>query len=101
MKYTKVVRPTGIVDFLIDEDMTEVDFRLLIDSLASALNAPIEWATMPEAEIGRITLSKGMLYAKFDCMYGVELRCMALMAPQVARAEAVLSATVAVSKNGV
>ena len=46
---------------------------------------------MPEAEIGKIKLSDGEIYAKLDFEYGLELVCDGLINYEIMQIEAVLS----------
>ena len=46
---------------------------------------------MPEAEIGKIKLSDGEIYAKLDFEYGLELVCDGLIDYEIMQIEALLS----------
>jgi len=59
--------------------------------LASALGSKVEWITMPEAEIGKIKLSTGEIYAKLDFEYGLELDCDGFIDHEIFQIEAALS----------
>jgi len=92
MKYIKTVRQAGVAKFLADEDINLNEFRSLMKELASILRSKVEWIAMPEAEIGKIKLSTGEIYAKLDFEYGLELNCSDLMDHEILQIEAALSA---------
>lgn len=92
MKYTKTVKQPGVARFLVDEDINLNEFRSLLIELASTLSSKVEWIAMPEAEIGKIKLSTGEIYAKLDFEYGLELDCDGLMDHEILQIEAALSA---------
>lgn len=77
---------------LVDEGINLNEFRSLMRELASTLNSEVEWIAMPEAEIGKIKLSTGEIYAKRDFEYGLELDCDGLMDHEILRIEAALAA---------
>lgn len=92
MKYVEVVQHAGIINFFVKDDVTMDVFRLLMSSLASALGSKVEWIPMPEAEVGRIQLKNGEVYAKLDFEYGLELSCKGLSAHEVTLVRTLLSA---------
>ena len=75
MKYIKIITKPGVSQFLINEKINLNEFRSLMKELASKLKSSVEWIAMPEAEIGKIKLSDGEIYAKLDFEYGLELVC--------------------------
>lgn len=77
--------------FLADEDINLDEFRSLMRELASTLSSRVEWIAMPEAEVGKIKLSAGEIYAKLDFEYGLELDCDGLMDHEILQIEAALS----------
>lgn len=91
MKYIKTVKHPGVVRFLVDEDINLNEFRSLMRELASTLSSKVEWIAMPEAEIGKIKLSTGEIYAKLDFEYGLELDCDGFMDHEIVQIEAALS----------
>jgi len=91
MKYIKTTTHPGMAKFLVDEDVNLNKFRLLMNELASNLKSKVEWIAMPEAEIGKIKLSAGEIYAKFDFEYGLELDCNGFIDQEILQIEAVLS----------
>lgn len=91
MKYTKSVERGGIERFAINEDITLEEFRSLMSKLSSALGSPIEWISMPEAEVGKIKLANGEIYAKLDFDYGLDVTCEGLDENQVSKTKTILS----------
>lgn len=81
----------GWRNFLIDEDINPNEFRRLIEELACILSVKIKWITMPEAEIGKIKLSTGEIYAKMHSEYGLELDCGDFTDDELLQIEAALS----------
>ena len=75
MKYIKTTKNPGISQFLVNGNINLNDFRSLMKELAPKLESNVEWIAMPEAEIGKIKLSDGEIYAKLDFEYGLELVC--------------------------
>lgn len=92
MKYIKAIKQPRVVQFLIDEEININEFILLMKELASTLSSKVEWITIPEAEIGKVKLSTGEIYAKLDFEYGLELDCDGLKDDEILQIEAVLSA---------
>jgi hypothetical protein len=92
MKCTKTIKQLGVARFLIDEDINLDEFRSLMRKLAFTLSSKVEWITMPEAEIGKIKLSTGEIYAKLDFEYGLELDCDGFTDHEIFQIEAALSA---------
>jgi hypothetical protein len=90
MKYIKTVKQPGVIRFLFNEGINLNEFRSLMGELASKLSSKVEWTAMPEAEIGKIKLSTGEIYAKLDFEYGLELHCDGLMDYEILEIEAVL-----------
>jgi hypothetical protein len=91
MRYVKNIKHPGGTQFLIDDDVNLNEFRQLIIELASELSSKVEWIAMPEAEIGKIKLSSGEIYAKLDFEYGLELDCDGCMNHEIMKIEATLS----------
>ena len=91
MKYIKTTKNPGISQFLVNENINLNDFRSLMKELASKLKSNVEWIAMPEAEICKIKLSDGEIYAKLDFEYGLELVCDGLIDYEIMQIEAVLS----------
>lgn len=91
MKYIKIITKPGVSQFLINEKINLNEFRSLMKELASKLKSSVEWIAMPEAEIGKIKLSDGEIYAKMDFEYGLELVCDGLINYEIMQIEAVLS----------
>lgn len=91
MKYIKTVKQPGVTRFLVDEDINLNEFRSLMKELASTLSSKVEWIAMPEAEIGKIKLSTGEIYAKLDFEYGIELDCDSILHHEILQIDAVLS----------
>lgn len=91
MKYIKTTTEPRVSQFLIDEKINLNEFRSLMKELASKLKSEVEWIAMPEAEIGKIRLSDGEIYAKLDFEYGLELVCDGLIDYEIMKIEAVLS----------
>jgi len=91
MKYIKTNTEPRVSQFLVEEKINLSDFKLLMKELATKLKSNIEWITMPEAEIGKIKLSDGEIYAKLDFEYGLELVCDGLIDDEIMQIEAVLS----------
>ena len=91
MKYIKSFKQPGVVQFLINDDINLNEFKSLIRELASTLSSKVEWIAMPEAEIGKIKLSAGEIYAKLDFEYGSELDCTNLMDHEIFQIETTLS----------
>ena len=91
MKYIKIITKPGVSQFLINEKINLNEFRSLMKELASKLKSSVEWIAMPEAEIGKIKLSDGEIYAKLDFEYGLELVCDGLVNYEIMQIEAVLS----------
>lgn len=77
--------------FLIDGEINLNEFRSLMKEVASSSSSKVEWISMPEAEIGKIKLSTGEIYAKLNFAYGLELDCDGLMAYEILKIEAALS----------
>jgi len=92
MKYIKSIKQPGVARFLVDEEINLDEFRSLMKELASTLSSKVEWIAMPEAEIGKIKLSTGEIYAKLDFEYGLELDCNGFMDNEIFQIEAALSA---------
>ena len=92
MKFTKTVKQPGMARFLVDDDINLNEFRSLMNELASILSSKVEWITMPEAEVGKIKLNTGEIYAKMDFEYGLELDCDGFMDHEILQIEAALSA---------
>lgn len=90
MKYIKTVKQPGFVVFLADENIVLSEFRSIIRGLACILDSSVEWITMPEAEIAKIQLSTGKIYAKFDFDYGLEINCEGRLNYEILRIEAAL-----------
>jgi len=90
MKYIKTTKKPRASRFLVDEKINLNEFRLLMTELASKLNSKVEWITMPEAEIGKIKLSTGEIYAKLDFEYGLEFGCDGLIDYEIMQIEAFL-----------
>jgi len=91
MKYVKITKKPGVAQFLVDEDINLNKFRSLMEELASKLKSKVEWAAMPEAEIGKIKISTGEIFAKLDFNYGLELDCDGFVDHEISQIEAVLS----------
>jgi hypothetical protein len=91
MTYIKIITKPGVSQFLINEKINLNEFRSLMKELASKLKSSVEWIAMPEAEIGKIKLSDGEIYAKLDFEYGLELVCDGLINYEIMQIEAVLS----------
>lgn len=91
MKYIKNIKEPRMAQFLVDEELNLNEFRSLVKELASKLQSKVEWEVIPEAEIGKIKLSAGEIYAKLDFEYGLELDCDGLMDHEIFQIEAVLS----------
>jgi hypothetical protein len=91
MTYIKIITKPGVSQFLINEKINLNEFRSLMKELASKLKSNVEWIAMPEAEIGKIKLSDGEIYAKLDFEYGLELVCDGLINYEIMQIEAVLS----------
>jgi hypothetical protein len=62
-----------------------------VKELASKLKSRAEWIAMPEAEIGKIKLSTGKIYAKLDFKCGLEVGCDGLIDYEIMQIEAVLA----------
>ena len=92
MKYIKTVNQQGVTRFLVDENVNLNEFRSIMRELASTLNAKVEWIAIPEAEVGKIKLSAGEIYAKLDFEYGLEIDCDGCMDHEIFQIEAALSA---------
>jgi len=90
MKYIKTNTKPRVSQFLVEEKINLSDFKLLIKELASKLKSSVEWIAMPEAEIVKIKLSDGEIYAKLDFEYGLELVCDGLIDYEIIKIEAVL-----------
>jgi hypothetical protein len=90
MKYIKTTKKPRASRFLVDEKINLNEFRLLMTELASKLNSKVEWIAMPEAEIGKIKLSTGEIYAKLDFEYGLEFGCDGLIDYEIMQIEAFL-----------
>lgn len=91
MKYKRNVKQPGVARFLVDEHINLNEFRSLMMALAAALSSRAEWTSIPEAEIGKIKLSAGEIYAKLDFEYGLEIHCDGVMDHVVSQIEATLS----------
>jgi len=91
MKYIKTTKNLGVSQFLVSEKINLNDFRSLMKELALKLKSNVEWIAMPEAEIGKIKISDGEIYAKLDFEYGLELICNGLIDYEIMQIEAVLS----------
>jgi len=91
MKYIKTTKNLGVSQFLVSEKINLNDFRSLMKELALKLKSNVEWIAMPEAEIGKIKISDGEIYAKLDFEYGLELICDGLIDYEIMQIEAVLS----------
>lgn len=92
MKYTKIVKQPGAARFVADEHINLTEFKALMRELASTLNSEVEWYAMPEAEIGKISLSNGEIYAKLDFEYGLELDFDISTTHEILQTEVILSA---------
>ncbi|WP_306393469.1 hypothetical protein [Telluria beijingensis] len=92
MKYLKTVKAPETVKFIVDENINLSEFKSLMRELASTLNSKVEWIAMPEAEIGKIKLSAGEIYAKLDFDYGLELDCDGFKDHEILHIEEILSA---------
>jgi len=91
MKYIKTTKNPGISQFLVNENINLNDFRSLMKELASKLKSNVEWVATTEAEIGKIKLSDGEIYAKLDFEYGLELVCDGLIDYEIMQIEGLLS----------
>jgi hypothetical protein len=91
MKYIKNTKQPGVSQFLVNENIDLNEFRSLMKELASKLKSSVEWIAIPEAEIGKIKLSDGEIYAKLDFEYGLEIVCDGLINYEIMQIEAVLS----------
>ena len=91
MEYIKTTKNPGVSQFLVNENINLNDFRSLMKELASKLKSNVEWIAMPEAEIGKIKLSDGEIYAKLDFEYGLELVCDGLIDYEIMQIQEVVS----------
>ena len=91
MKYIKIITKPKVSQFLINENINLNEFRSLMKELASKLKSSVEWIAMPEAEIGKIKLSDGEIYAELDFEYGLELVCDGLIDYEIMQIEEVVS----------
>lgn len=64
---------------MVEEDINLTEFRSLMRTLSSIFSSEVEWIAMPEAEIVKIKLSTGEIYAKLDFAYRLELDCDSVM----------------------
>ncbi|MBD8541337.1 hypothetical protein IFU00_03460 [Oxalobacteraceae sp. CFBP 8761] len=90
MKYIKTTKKPRVSQFLVDEKINLNEFRSIMKDLASKLKSKVEWIAMPGAEIGKIKLSTGEIYAKLDFEYGLEFGCDSLVDYEIMQIEAVL-----------
>ena len=91
MKYIKNTKQPGVSQFLVNENIDLNEFRSLMKELASKLKSSVEWIAIPEAEIGKIKLSDGEIYAKLDFEYGLELVCDGLIDYEIMQIQEVVS----------
>lgn len=91
MKHRKNVKQPGVVRFLVEEDINLNEFRSLMKELASIFGSKVELIAMPEAEIAKIKLKAGDIYAKLDFEYGLELDSNGLTDHEISQIEAALS----------
>lgn len=75
MKYIKTTKKQGGTRFLVDEEINLNKFRSLMKEISLKLKSQVEWIAIPEAEIAKIKMSAGEIYAKLDFEYGLELDC--------------------------
>lgn len=91
MKFKKTVKQPGAAQILVNENINLNEFRSLMIELASTLSSTVEWIAMPEAEIGKIKLCTGEIYAKFDFAYVLEFDCDGCMDHDMLQIETTLS----------
>lgn len=75
MKFNLSMGRNGTLQYHIGRQLDVDSFFLLMESMAKAFGAGPEFIPMPEAEIVKIMLTNGKIYAKFDFAYGVDIDC--------------------------
>jgi hypothetical protein len=90
MKFTCEVSKNGLQYYIVSPIIIG-DFFLLMDTVANSFGTKPEFISMPEAEIVRITISDGRVYAKFDFDYGIEIECSGFSLGEIVTFENVLS----------
>lgn len=91
MIYKSTVRKTGVVHYEIIQDISICTFFSLMHALEVLFERTCEFESIPEAEIARIRLSKGIIYGKLDLAYGLSFDCTSLSDEQRAQFENVVA----------
>ena len=80
----------GKIQYYFDGKLTIDKFFLMMDAVAGSFGVDSEYIFMPEAEVIKIKLGTGIIYAKYDLDYGPEVECAGLSVSQTAQFEDVL-----------
>lgn len=75
MKFNLSMSRNGTLQYNIGRQLDVDSFFLLMERVAKDFDAGPEFIAMPEAEIVKIMLANGKIYAKFDFAYGVDIDC--------------------------
>ena len=75
MKFNLTTNRNGHLQYHIGRQLDLDSFFLLMERVAKDFGAGLEFIAMPEAEIVKIRLTNGKIYAKFDFAYGVDIDC--------------------------
>ena len=75
MKFNRVSNVGGNTYYAKKEEMKISDFFFLMNEIARILKVKLESISIPEAEIIKMTLGNGEIYAKYDLDYDIEIDC--------------------------
>ena len=90
MKFKFISRIDGSRDYSFNGEITRSEFFSLIKALSDSLGATADLISIPEAEIGKINLLDGDIYAKFDIIDGFDLKSTGLSPDQEMQLEKIL-----------
>lgn len=91
MKFRTKLDLNGVCRYQDFEPINASGFSQLIDKVAASFGINPEYFEIPEAEIGKIILESGEIYAKFDAVYGLEIECSGLSIDQKEKLDRVLA----------
>jgi hypothetical protein len=91
MKFNLTNATSAELHYEIISETTIVDFFIMMTTLANSFGRGPTFESMPEAEMGLITLDGGWIYAKYDLIYGVDIDCSGISKKQQNQLEEILS----------
>ena len=87
MKFNRSLEANNSYRYVFDCKIKSGDFFTLIDALGDLFGVKPEFVAMPEADVAKIKIGCGEIYAKYDLDYGIEIECTGLASEQLVGCE--------------